>query len=300
MNELQIECFFAVAECCNFSRAAEKLYVTQPAVSKQIRSLEERWGVALFHRRQGGVELTAAGKFMLEQMKYFKSSMKTALEQARRIEKQESVPTLRIGLFERHIRQFSVLCSEFVQRYPNLNLIAEEQNFALLNEGLYSRKFDVIVTLESMLVKLNSVKYEPLVPTQYIAFLSRSHPLAKKEELGFCDLVNECWYVPTLGSDEITLNNARNVCAANGFSLHSYKLVPNVKSAMMAVSLNNGAMLLDDSVYTGDFDDYIKIPSGCYSNVILAWQKQETRAIVSELVCYILKNSERVSDEREL
>lgn len=299
MNELQIEYFFAVAECCSFSRAAEKLYVTQSSVSKQIRSLEDSWGLTLFNRKQGQIELTTAGKFMLEQMKFFKSSMRAVLEQARMIETQESVPTLRIGLFERHIRQFSTLYSEFIQNHPNINLVAEEQNFALLNEGLHSKNFDLIVTLESMLDKSSSVVYEPLIQTQYIAFLSRNHPLAKKGNLEFCDLINECWYVPTFADNQLTLNNARNVCAANGFSLHSYKLVPNVKSAMMAVSLNNGVLLLDDSVYTGDFDDYIKIPSGCYGNVILAWEKQETRGIVSEFISYILKNSKRISDDTE-
>lgn len=298
MNELQIECFFAVAELSSFSRAAEKLFVTQSAVSKQIRALEDEWGVTLFNRKQRRVELTEAGKFLLEQVRFLTASLESSLEQARRMERQEAIPTLRVGLFERHaFRQFSRLCREFMREH-NLNIMAEEQNFASLNEGLKSRKFDVIVTLESMVTKLDFIQYKPMMPTQYTAFLSRSHPLAGKEELEFGDLAGECFYVPTLGDNEITLNNARNVCAANGFTLQAHRFVPNVKTALIGVTMNQGVVLLDDFVYLEDSDEYVKLPSGRYSNVILAWHKQDRRNVISEFTDFILANSESIKKER--
>ena len=59
MNTTQLECFVAVAEHLNFSRASEELKMTQPAVSHQIRTLEEELGVKLFMRTSKNVSLTS-------------------------------------------------------------------------------------------------------------------------------------------------------------------------------------------------------------------------------------------------
>lgn len=61
MNTTQLECFLAVAQNLNFSKAAESVALTQPAVSHQIRSLEEELGVQLFTRTSKSVALTRAG-----------------------------------------------------------------------------------------------------------------------------------------------------------------------------------------------------------------------------------------------
>ena len=61
MNTTQLECFLAVAQNLNFSKAAESVALTQPAVSHQIRSLEEELGVQLFTRTSKSVTLTRAG-----------------------------------------------------------------------------------------------------------------------------------------------------------------------------------------------------------------------------------------------
>ncbi|MFR8087616.1 MAG: LysR family transcriptional regulator [Lachnospirales bacterium] len=66
MNTFQIDCFIQVAETLNFARAAERLNVTQPAVTHQIRSLEEELGVKLFRRTTRIVELTQEGILFLE------------------------------------------------------------------------------------------------------------------------------------------------------------------------------------------------------------------------------------------
>lgn len=66
MNTTQLECFLEVANCLNFSRAAEHLSITQPAVSHQINTLESELGVKLFQRTSKSVRLTQEG-FMFTQ-----------------------------------------------------------------------------------------------------------------------------------------------------------------------------------------------------------------------------------------
>ena len=61
MNTIQLECFLMVADCLNFTKAAESLKITQPAVSHQIRALEDELGVKLFIRTNKRVSLTKEG-----------------------------------------------------------------------------------------------------------------------------------------------------------------------------------------------------------------------------------------------
>src|ERR1700735_3110993 len=70
--------FVAVAEELNFTRAAERLGIAQPPLSHQIKQLEEGLGAQLFRRRTRGVELTDAGKLMLEQARVILREVETA------------------------------------------------------------------------------------------------------------------------------------------------------------------------------------------------------------------------------
>lgn len=67
MNFDQLQVFVVVARHLHFSRAAEELYITQPAVSASVAKLESHYGVKLFHRIGRRVELTDAGRFLLEE-----------------------------------------------------------------------------------------------------------------------------------------------------------------------------------------------------------------------------------------
>ena len=74
MNTTQLECFMEVANCLNFSRAAEHLSITQPAVSHQINTLESELGVKLFQRSKAGVIPTEAGSVFLNYARRILSS----------------------------------------------------------------------------------------------------------------------------------------------------------------------------------------------------------------------------------
>lgn len=72
MNTVQLECFVAVAEYLNFSKASRSLKITQPAVSHQIQTLEEELGVKLFNRTSKSVILTQEGsRFLPDAQLYF-------------------------------------------------------------------------------------------------------------------------------------------------------------------------------------------------------------------------------------
>ena len=77
--------FVAVAEELNFTRAAERLGINQPGLSLQIWQLETEMGAPLFHRRTRGVELTDAGKLMLEEARVILKEVETARTGVQRV-----------------------------------------------------------------------------------------------------------------------------------------------------------------------------------------------------------------------
>ena len=67
MDIRHLEYFLEVARNQSFTKAAEKLYITQPTISKTIRNMEDEWGVTLFYRQGKRIELTDAGQIMYQQ-----------------------------------------------------------------------------------------------------------------------------------------------------------------------------------------------------------------------------------------
>ena len=88
--------FVAVAEELHFRRAAERLHVAQPAVSEQVRKLEQELGVRLFDRTQRSVSLTTAGLALLEEARHVLRHAEVA-QQAARNARDHATMRLRIG-----------------------------------------------------------------------------------------------------------------------------------------------------------------------------------------------------------
>mgnify|MGYP002439756721 FL=1 len=89
--------FISVAESGSFTKAAEALFITPPAVMKQINSLEERLGITLFDRTNHGLQLTDAGKSFFQDAKYIIDYSNRAIENAKDIDNKDKQQSIRIG-----------------------------------------------------------------------------------------------------------------------------------------------------------------------------------------------------------
>lgn len=89
--------FISVAESGSFTKAAEALFITPPAVMKQINSLEDRLGITLFDRSNHGLKLTEAGKSFFQDAKYIIDYSNRAIEKAKDIDNKDKQQSIRIG-----------------------------------------------------------------------------------------------------------------------------------------------------------------------------------------------------------
>ena len=124
MNQRQIESFLAVAETGNFTRAAERLYISQPAVSKQVLSLEEELGFLLLIREyHKDVQLTEAGKLYYDFFHKVMGEYKAVYEQAQQYRKKVR-GTVRLGILTGWKIQDKLqnILEQMKQNYPEIEV----------------------------------------------------------------------------------------------------------------------------------------------------------------------------------
>ena len=149
MDLKSLRCFIAVAERLNFSRAAESLYLSQPALSLRINALEEELGVALFRRTHQKVYLTSAGSALLPEAQELLARFDALPQVARNGEHYPDAASGKIivnldsTLPETMMRTLSERFSAFYEAFPEIQVIIDAVEFNQYETSLLSRKADL-------------------------------------------------------------------------------------------------------------------------------------------------------------
>ncbi|CAA9418742.1 Transcriptional regulator, LysR family [uncultured Rubrobacteraceae bacterium] len=185
--------FVAVAEELNFSRAAGRMYLSQPALSQQIRKLEKELGVPLFFRTKNHVELTEAGLVLLEGSRRVLVLVEQTARAAREVGGAE-VSHLRVG-FPEYANHTSVAdaLQAFRRRYPYVEL-EEHETFTLQEtlqqiDKLRGGTLDIGFMLSPEQDEL--LEIEHVLDIELVAALPAGHPFAGRDEISMKDLSDE-------------------------------------------------------------------------------------------------------------
>ena len=193
--------FVAVAEELHFSRAAQRLYIAQPALSEQIRRLERDLGVALLRRTTRKVELTPAGEEFLARARRILAEADEAVAEASRAARGES-GRLRIStVLAPGLEQIPRLLRAFREARPEvaveLQHVSIEDHSGGLHDGAVEVAFVWLPFADEQLA------FELIAEEPRLAALSSDHPLAAREELRIEQLVDEPW--PYVDTDPVAL-----------------------------------------------------------------------------------------------
>ncbi|MDF3214092.1 LysR family transcriptional regulator [Mesorhizobium sp. M7A.F.Ca.CA.001.09.2.1] len=212
MRYVQLRAFHQVAICGGFSRAAEALFLTQPAISDQVRKLEEEYDVLLFNRNKKQVTLTHSGQKLLEITHRMFDTEQQALELLTESRALRS-GSLRIVADAAH--HLLHILGSFRARYPGVQVSVRAGNTETVISSLYSYDADIGVLGEVPtgrdfeVLKLNS--------TPIIAFASVDHPLAAKKSLTLKQLAQESLVMRERGSK--TRQKLEDLAAASKIEL---------------------------------------------------------------------------------
>ncbi len=183
--------FVATAEELNFRRAAERLHVAQPALSVQIRQLEEEIGVELLERDRHHVALTSAGRVFLERSHRILRAADEAVRAAGRAARGET-GQLAIGFIAQLSYEWlpNVLRS-FRERVPNVEITLTELTPTRQIEELVARRLDLGIIGLGLPDPHEELEVAVMSEEPLVAALPHDHPLASRRQLALADLAKE-------------------------------------------------------------------------------------------------------------
>lgn len=191
LNSLKI--FLVVATSNSFLEASNKLYISQPAISKSINKLEEDLGISLFYRANKGVTLTSDGEILL---KYVKDSRKLLLACERMLSSNNSLDSgsIVIGAQSHIVRNFLLeKINDFRKSFPNVTFKIVDLSTLELIEGLEKHELDFVVDSSPINTPYNNLRIQPIYNLD-TCFIKSSEN--KKVYKKITDLESECIIMP--------------------------------------------------------------------------------------------------------
>lgn len=240
--------FLAAAEELHFTRASRRLSVAQPALSQQIRQLEDEIGAPLFYRLTRGVELTEAGRAFLPFAKAALAASEQAAGAARRAAKGE-LGQLRIGFTSS--ASFNPIVTRTIGRfrdaYPGVELELQEQVttklLQFLREGRLQLAFVRAAIDETEGLRRTSLPDEEL----WVAMPAR-HRLAEKARIDLAAMSADLFILYPRANGRLLYDAIVAACGQAGFSPHIVQEAPQMASTVNLVAAGVGVALVPASM----------------------------------------------------
>lgn len=214
MNLHHLQMFFAVAEEGSFTLGAERLAISQPAVSRMVADLENSVGEQLFNRGQKGVTLTDAGTLLLgyaKQIFGLEAEAKRALADLKGLE----TGSLTIGASTTiGERLLPPIVAEFVRAHPGVELLMEVENTALIQDGVLNGRYDVGFTEGS--VDRKGLDAHVFAEDELVVFCSPLHTLAHSRTASMEEISIHPFVMREVGSG--TRLVVESICSEMGLS----------------------------------------------------------------------------------
>jgi DNA-binding transcriptional LysR family regulator len=235
----------ALAEEQNFGRAASRLHITQPPLTRQIQQLERELGVQLFVRTHKGVEITAAGETFLDDAYKILAFADQASERTRKADRGE-LGRLDVGIFGSAVLNIIPrLLLNFRERYPEVDITLHNQTkFAqidALREGRLTIGFNRLFPEEP------GITVETVVSEKILVALKEGHRLAKLPTIPVSELAGEPMILfparprPSLADEVVEL------CRHSGFHPDIVQEAEDVVSSVALVAIGFGICLVPES-----------------------------------------------------
>ncbi len=285
MTFRQIEYFMTIAECKNFSVAAKKLYVSQPAISQQLSMMEQELGYSLFARSNRRVDLTKAGEIFYDACLQMRKIYNDANA---RIEKMlcQDAGQLTIGMLESmSVPPLSKLLKDFSLSHAADSIQMESHSFSGLIKGLSSGKLDLIITL-SLDPGIHHVQQKHLIETPCILVISKNHPLSGKENLTIRDFDNDIFY--QIANDDLPSADhfMNSLFSKFGITPQKSICVPNPSSMLLMLESGAGVGVMDQfsCPEIRKYNNFRSLDIGITHQVTAAWNDENGNPLLADFL----------------
>lgn len=280
----QIQYFITVVECKSFTEAAEKCFISQSAISQQIKALESEIGVELFIREKRQFSLSEAGEYFYRNSKAILKELENIKVETKRLG-EDNERILRIG-YPKNFSLFELqqAITKFYDLYPEVSISIESGTHEELFESLLNKSIDLKISEQRRAFNNDYYNYELKYSESYVE-ISTKNPLSKKEILKIEDLRNmSCILVVSRGKEESEKNFYEKDLGISNKFIYAYSL----EEARLMVAGNRGFLPID---LIGHINDSMagtkRIPlyrddKPIQRNYFACWNKNNTNYYIEE------------------
>lgn len=283
MKLIQIQYFLTVAECRSITKAAEQMFVSQPALSKQMNLLEEELGVQLMKRTSSGIVLTEIGEEFAKDCRIIIHDVDKAVSKA--VNASNKTPgILRVGCFDGAVVEdfLPAFYAYFRKKAPGMQIKLGRNAFSENRKALDSDAIDMLIELNFPFVPedpyLKGYETKVLSAREGAFIYSDNSPLAKKKKLRAGDFEKEICYVLSKKREGQLVMPALDTFLGLGIQNPKIEEVDNFATLMSNIKLGLGYSILSKMVadlYPGL--RAFNLPEEFGLNVIAVWKKDNKR-----------------------
>jgi DNA-binding transcriptional LysR family regulator len=251
LNLNQLRFFYEAAKAQNFTTAAKKLFVSQPAVTAQIRQLEDQATLKLFKKGGRKIFLTDEGKTLFEYVKKlfeYEHQIEHVIEDLKKMKR----GTLRLGTTKTYARYFMpMILSAFCETYPQVKIFLDEGSSRDIMQSLLD--FQNEIALIAKLEDDPRIRFIPFSQEELVLILSVNHPLRKKEGLRVEDLAEEPLIMKETGS--ATRKTVNDLFSSKGLSPNILMETGNTEFIKQVVQRGEGISFLVRSAVLAELNE---------------------------------------------
>lgn len=280
MNTRQMDCVLELSQTLNFNRAAENLFMSQPALSYQVKTLEEEVGFKLFDRSGRGAALTPAGAQFCTSLRTIRDDIKRAVELGQNFSERYSV-SLRIGLPQRSaLKTLPNVIRRMAKLHPDVSITPAFDPTGSPDAFLRGEQ-DVLFAQAHDLRRASQIATHPLYESRIYLITRRDDPLASKDLVTSEDLRQRTLMVGGGSPPELKAVQHRVLAELNLAHFNS----ADHETTLVNVEAGRGVCLAPGFL-NDDNGEFAWTPFDCAETIpcVLCTHAEDHRASVADLV----------------
>lgn len=286
MTIQQIKYFVTVANCMSFTKAAAQLFLSQPALSRHIKNMEEELNIQLFVRTANGIRLTPAGSSFYMGMSEIYKNYIEQVDKANKIQKGLS-GELRIGILNQmNVADFMpYLLQYFEQVHPNVDLSFEDASFDRLLSELYAGRLDLVFTVQFDVKDKERILYQYVSHSDDHIVMSKLHPLADREHVTLQDVKNETFVMISREDTPISSSLVFDICKENGF-VPPVHFAKTLSEMVLWIEIGKGIAILDtrNSIMFNPHIKAYRMESNWDPSLVVAWNQHNYNPLIEVFI----------------
>jgi len=241
MDTQTLKNFIKLANTLHFTKASEEVFMAQPALSRQIKQLEETIGAKLFKRNKRNVSLTRAGLYFKQAAQQTVDQLNYAINRAKQIHNGEA-GEIKIGYTHSIVQTILPgIIKEIRSQFPDVKTILREMNNNEQYRDLTEQKIDIGFATNPIVPE--NLKSKVFFEDVFVVVLPEDHHLLKQKPMNFSAFANETFILPheIEGSDYV--HTVESICFDAGFLPNVVHHTSSVSSALRLVEAGLGVTI---------------------------------------------------------